>query len=244
MARIRTIKPEFWQDEDLAETSEPTRLLAIGLLNCSDDEGYFNANYKLLEASIFPLTDPSMSVHECLKQLCEIGYVKLYKCSKGRKTYGQVVNFMKHQKVNRPTPSKIRADVNFTEPSLSPHEPLTGGKERKGTGKGKEQGKDKDTAFNFKKSFLNLGVQEEILNDWLLVRKKKKSSNTQTAFNSLMKEIEKSNLSTNEAIRISAENSWAGFKNEWVVNNNQSCQPVKNNIHDLSKIDYGESGLL
>nr|MBF6067360.1 primosomal protein [Klebsiella pneumoniae] len=38
MARIRTIKPEFWTDEDMAEVSEPACLLAIGLLNYADDE--------------------------------------------------------------------------------------------------------------------------------------------------------------------------------------------------------------
>ncbi|HBS0572930.1 TPA: DnaT-like ssDNA-binding domain-containing protein, partial [Klebsiella pneumoniae] len=48
MARIRTIKPEFWTDEDMAEVSEPACLLAIGLLNYADDEGYFNANPKLI----------------------------------------------------------------------------------------------------------------------------------------------------------------------------------------------------
>ena len=36
MARIRTIKPEFWTDEDMAEVSEPACLLAIGLLNYAE----------------------------------------------------------------------------------------------------------------------------------------------------------------------------------------------------------------
>ncbi len=43
MPRIRTIKPEFWSDEKLATVSEATLLVAIGLLNLADDEGYFNA---------------------------------------------------------------------------------------------------------------------------------------------------------------------------------------------------------
>ncbi len=40
MARIRTIKPTFWTDEDMADISEAACLLAIGLLNYADDEGY------------------------------------------------------------------------------------------------------------------------------------------------------------------------------------------------------------
>ncbi|SWD82810.1 primosomal protein I [Klebsiella pneumoniae] len=60
MARIRTIKPEFWTDEDMAEVSEPACLLAIGLLNYADDEGYFNANPKLIKAAVFPIREPSV----------------------------------------------------------------------------------------------------------------------------------------------------------------------------------------
>ncbi|GAB0505006.1 hypothetical protein KU15F69_18860 [Escherichia coli] len=62
MARIRTIKPEFWTDEDMAELSEPACLLAIGLLNYADDEGYFNANPKLIKAAVFPIREPSVPI--------------------------------------------------------------------------------------------------------------------------------------------------------------------------------------
>lgn len=62
MARIRTIKPEFWTDEDMAEVSEPACLLAIGLLNYADDEGYFNANPKLIKAAVFPIREPSVPI--------------------------------------------------------------------------------------------------------------------------------------------------------------------------------------
>lgn len=136
--RIRTVKPEFWQDEDLAEVCETSRLVAIGLLNCADDEGFFNANEKLVKSLLFPITDPSVSIHECFKQLMKIGYLKLYKCNEGKKTYGYVINFTKHQKVNRPSPSKIKGLVDFTEQSVIDHELFT-----TGTGnreQGKEQG--------------------------------------------------------------------------------------------------------
>ena len=106
--RIRTVKPEFWQDEDLAEISETARLVAIGLLNMADDEGFFNANEKLVSSLLFPLTEPSVSIHECFNQLVQSGYLKLYPCKKGKKVYGKVVNFLKHQKVNRPSSSKIK----------------------------------------------------------------------------------------------------------------------------------------
>jgi len=75
--------------------------------------------------------------------------------------------------------------------------------------------KNKDV-FNFKKEFLNLGVDEKILNDWLKVRKEKKGSNTETSFNKIKKEIEKTNLTANDCIKIAAENSWKGFQADWI----------------------------
>ena len=70
--------------------------------------------------------------------------------------------------------------------------------------------------FDFKKAVLALGVPEEVVNDWLQVRKEKKASNTRTAFDKIRKEIEKSGKSATECIRICAENSWRGFQAEWL----------------------------
>lgn len=132
MARIRTIKPEFWKNEELSALPESVHMLAAALLNYADDEGYFNANLGLIKAECFPLREPSVSVHESLIMLSDIGYLRLNCGSDGRQ-YGHVVKFSEHQRVNRPTPSKIRelfAHGKLTEPSLP---------ERKGKeGKGKE----------------------------------------------------------------------------------------------------------
>ena len=143
MARIRTIKPEFWKDEELSELPEITHLFAAALLNYSDDEGYFNANPALIKAELFPLREPSRDIHGMLTELSNIGYLRLFRGSKG-KTYGLVVNFEKHQKVNRPTPSKIKCLIDFSDDSVIIHGCITAGKEQ-GTGKGKEQGTGKTT---------------------------------------------------------------------------------------------------
>ena len=74
----------------------------------------------------------------------------------------------------------------------------------------------KEVRFDFKKAVLDLGVEEQVLKDWLLVRKNKKAANTETAFKRLVKEIQSSGHSANECIRIAAENSWQGFKAEWI----------------------------
>ena len=44
MARIRTIKLEFWEDEKLAKLPVHARLLFIGTWNFADDNGALLAN--------------------------------------------------------------------------------------------------------------------------------------------------------------------------------------------------------
>ena len=139
MARIRTVKPEFWRNELLSAVSAEAALLAIGLLNVADDEGYFKANVKLIEADIFLFRDLSRTVPVLMQELYDIGYIRVFLGSDDR-NYGHVVNFLKHQTINKPKPSKIK------ELELVPYEYgidtvlLPGGKERKGKErKGKEK---------------------------------------------------------------------------------------------------------
>lgn len=70
--------------------------------------------------------------------------------------------------------------------------------------------------FNFKQALLNLGVCENVANDFLLVRKNKKATNSETAFKRIQTEIAKSGLSANDCITVSVENDWKGFKAEWL----------------------------
>lgn len=124
MARIRTIKPEFWTHEDLSSEPEATHMLAAALLNHSDDEGYFQANPGLVKAACCPLREPSVSIHDSLIRLQKCGYIRLG-VGKDGKRYGQVVKFDEHQRVNRPTPSKIKALGVAWEDSVTTHTQLT-----------------------------------------------------------------------------------------------------------------------
>lgn len=107
VVRIRTIKPEFWKNEHLARLPEFTRLLAIGLLNYADDEGYFNANPSLIRGDLFPFLDDSKKVPTGITELSNLGYLKLYNAADGR-TYGHVVKFTEHQWLTKAKESKIK----------------------------------------------------------------------------------------------------------------------------------------
>ena len=143
MGRIRTIKPEFTTDEELSALPAETHLFAAGLLCYSDDEGYFNANPGLVKAAIFPLRESSVSVPDMLQQLEKIGYLQLGKTSDG-KHWGKVVKFSIHQRVNRPTPSRIKNLGIVWEDSLTTHLQLTESSlpERKGKEQGTGKGMD------------------------------------------------------------------------------------------------------
>lgn len=144
MARIRTIKPEFWTDEDMSEVSEAACLLAIGLLNYADDEGYFNANPKLIKAAIFPIREQSGSIQVLMRELSSVGYISLFSSHDG-KIYGLVNNFAKHQVINKAKKSIIRDLCILPYEYGTDTEQLPHGRE----GKGKEGKGIKETGDNF-----------------------------------------------------------------------------------------------
>lgn len=78
--------------------------------------------------------------------------------------------------------------------------------------------------FFFEKSLVDYGFKKNLVSDWLKVRKTKKSTNTKTAFDSFIKEIESRSCDINEMLEIAVKNSWSGFKHEWVDNLKKQSQ--------------------
>ena len=71
MARIRTIKPEYWDDERVGKLPIPARLLFIGTWNFADDFGVIKASPPLLRSQIFPY-DEKLRSQEIKKWLDEL----------------------------------------------------------------------------------------------------------------------------------------------------------------------------
>ena len=78
--------------------------------------------------------------------------------------------------------------------------------------------KDKGCVFNFKKSLLDYGLKKELVEDFLKNRKTKKLTNTETALNSFIEEIEKTGSEKNEVFKIIVQKGWGGFKASWIEN--------------------------
>ena len=86
----------------------------------------------------------------------------------------------------------------------------------------KEENKDKSIIspptpkFDFRKALLDAGVEEEVADTWLLVRKNKRATNSKLALDAVFKEISRAGLTPAEGILIAAKNSWQGFNADWL----------------------------
>ncbi|MBF8703038.1 DnaT-like ssDNA-binding domain-containing protein [Pseudomonas putida] len=113
MARIRTIKPEFWTSEQVMECSAMARLLFIGIWNFCDDAGNHPMSPKTIKALVFPGDDiTALAVEGLLTELVTNRLITLYEASSKQYLH---VNGWHHQKIDRPTVKH----PEFVEPSPS-----------------------------------------------------------------------------------------------------------------------------
>lgn len=99
MARIRTIKPDFWTDEKIVELDAVERLLFIGLWNFADDQGYMDYSPKRIKMQVFPGDD--VDVSRGLARLHEASLIRLYDSPQGFVLH--VINWERHQRVSNPS---------------------------------------------------------------------------------------------------------------------------------------------
>lgn len=113
MARIRTLKPEFWNSPSTAQADLAVRLTFMAMWNWADDSGHGTANLKELEAFCWPNDDVrdlpreksgdsrGKSAHgwrnfaEICGEVAEVYGVTFYRVA-GRPYY-EITNFKRHQ---------------------------------------------------------------------------------------------------------------------------------------------------
>ncbi|RYD56984.1 MAG: hypothetical protein EOP56_09260 [Sphingobacteriales bacterium] len=103
MARIRTVKPEFWGDEKLAQQPESIMLTCIGLLTFSDDYGVVKANHLWLKNQIFPYK-ANLRLEVFSKWLETLQKLDIIIPIVHRnESFYYIRTFRKHQKVEKPS---------------------------------------------------------------------------------------------------------------------------------------------
>jgi len=119
LARIRSIKPEFWIDEKVVELSSWARLLFIGLWSFADDQGYVDDKPRRIKMQIFPNDD--LDVDVLLDELFARGMLDPFTSPVG--PVFRIRNWTRHQKVDRAaTPRFDEASLISREHSTSPRE--------------------------------------------------------------------------------------------------------------------------
>ena len=158
MSRIRTVKPQFFINEDLydieEETGLPVRLAFIGLWTQADREGRFKWKVRELKAAILPHDNVDLS--RVLDALATRGFVLKYTVNE--RHFGMIPGFAEHQFINNKEPAsnlpepienveelaRIQRDGNACA-ARDEHVPI--GRE----GKGKEGDKKKNTPYSEKR---------------------------------------------------------------------------------------------
>ena len=116
--RIRTLKPECWQDEAIGKLGPWERLLFVGLITMADDEGRLRALPSAIAGHVFPYDDvPPAKVKKWLRAIEAVDLVVLYDHDGVR--YAAITGWSTHQKINRKVDSRLPAPSSQTPEALT-----------------------------------------------------------------------------------------------------------------------------
>lgn len=105
MARIRSVKPDVWEDEKFGFLTMTERVVWFNRLTQADDAGRFVASPVAVAASVSPFQPPDPTeVEKALDGLHRAGLIHLY--TVGACQYGHFPKWGKHQKIDKPQPPK------------------------------------------------------------------------------------------------------------------------------------------
>lgn len=166
MARIRTIKPEFPQSESMGRVSRDARLTFIMLWTIADDSGRLRGNSRMLASLLFPYDDDARKhIDGWLKELENEGCITRYAVEGD--TYLQVNGWANHQKIDKPSASKIPPPPEPSRALANPREssPLDQGSRTKDQGEDQGESADEPRPRPLRKCPDSFVVTEE-LREW------------------------------------------------------------------------------
>ena len=235
MARARNIKPQFFTNDELSELPPLARLLFIGLWTIADFKGCFEYKPKRLKVQLLPYDE--CDIEQLVSALDKSRFISIY--SVQGQTFGKVLNFNKHQ-----NPHKNEKEKGSDIPDIYQNdaenvmfsdnlEDIEINHDQNGSDHDEYLNLIPDSCspitdtpvsvspkFVFKSELKKLGVSEEQASEFMQVRKAKKAVNTKNAFEMLIAESQKANLSLERAIDycLKRQNPWGAFKAAWYVN--------------------------
>lgn len=114
MARIRTIKPIFWDDLKVGRLSRDVRLLYIGMWNFADDLGVLVGDLYWLKSRVFPYDQIQMQQFEkWVSDLVKTGFIYLF--SHNGEEFIYLPTFTRHQKIDKPNYKDLNVPKGLVE---------------------------------------------------------------------------------------------------------------------------------
>jgi hypothetical protein len=119
MSRIRTVKPEWMEDEGLLRAGSDARVLSVCLILLADDYGRGRYIPEVLAGQCFPFPgesrESSRVCREAFESLSAMGFVRVYEVRGQR--YFEIVNWSRHQKVDKPGKPRVPEPLDDTRES-------------------------------------------------------------------------------------------------------------------------------
>lgn len=201
MARIRTIKPEFFTSEDIVSLSPMARLLYIALWCEADREGRMVWKPKTFKMRYMP--GDACNIEKLCEEILKLGLVVQYGA------YAYIPAFHAHQHINpREAASQLPApdsDASTTrQPRDSDTTPRDSDTQVGREGKGKEiYARPSD-------------VSEQVWKDYKQLRKDKKATVSKTVVDGVREEAGKLGMTLEDALQLQVTRGWQGFDASWV----------------------------
>jgi len=219
MARIRTIKPEFFTSEDIVALTPLARVFYIALWCEADREGRFDWKPGTLKMRY--LGGDDCDVNEVAKELFDAGLVVLYEVD--GKRYAEIPTFKLHQVINnRESESTRPARVDHASSRVKAE-----GKEgREGKGKeeeGKEEAPRKRSAPPPAVAKPD-DVDAQTWADWLALRKAKRAPVTETVLKGARDESVKAGMTLDAFLQVWCRRGSQGLEAAWLRDDERSTQ--------------------
>lgn len=240
----RVVREDILTSDGVNSLSWTAEVLYRRLMSIVDDYGRYEYRPSIIRSSLFPLKLDKVSEPDIVKWMCECaeaGLVRLYRID--NKEYLEILKFnqtLRIKKSKYPACDTHTSYTCYTDDTHTSAERKRKESESETEKKGIEKGDKSPVLFNLKSKMIGYGFESNLVEDWLKVRKAKKATNSETAFNAFIAEFEKKETpDKNEILRKIVAKSWSGFKWEWLEeknNNGRMEQNVKKPIE--YKKDY------
>ena len=203
---------EVWQDSRLC-WNEKVLLMEIDSFTGRGEPCVFSNEYiaEMLGCSI-------ASARAYVSHLVKLGYVTVAKFDGRKRWLEACINFDRAdcQKNSRQTAKNLADNKYYNKDTSSSID--------------KEVYNRAGQKFDFKKALKDVGVSEEVASAWMLVRHNKRATNSEIAFSRILEEVNKACKaglvsSPDAAIRRAVEDSWSGFKADWLQRERRGTAP-------------------